>query len=406
MMAALQASHAPLREISFNYNFIGDEGARDIAKLMKDTPTLMTVDLVSNEVGDVGVRALLEAMAVHKSMATLGLEDNLITDGAAAAIGRAVATIAEKMALHTHGFGDADVNLILKNNNCGNEVAKAIAQNLRKIKRLSNLRMFSQFFVDLELNSVGEEGCFAMHQALAHSTLAYNVQNDAFMGKATGSSGGLLISLARCRVTPALKIELAVVRGCSYIKFSNEGKIEEMMSFFRQQRKHPGAIELLVQLISQVEQQPRVAPILPRVTAHPAAVTLRRIAGTRLHGAAGRRARAPPVLLHREPRCDARVDRVPHHLRPADAEEDCRSDGDAPDRLPSRPCDRRRPTNTALRHPSAREGALVQGELGRRAAGDRSASCRGGPWREDHLRRGHSVRRDGVCGARDLHGDD
>lgn len=112
--------------------------------------------------------------------------------------------------------------------------------------------MHSEFFVDLELNAVGEEGCFALHQALSYSTLAYHNQSGLARGRAAATTaGGLMFSLARCRVTPSLKLELAVVRDCTFIKFSNEGKTEEMMRFFRRQRKHAGALELLPQLLSQ-----------------------------------------------------------------------------------------------------------------------------------------------------------
>ena len=63
MMEALMKSHAPMKQINFRFNFIGDEGAIAISKLINEKPTFEYLDLQSNEVGDVGFRDLVKAMA-------------------------------------------------------------------------------------------------------------------------------------------------------------------------------------------------------------------------------------------------------------------------------------------------------------------------------------------------------
>lgn len=239
MMEALMSSHAPIESLVFQHNFIGDEGAKAIAELISKKPTFTLLDLESNEVGDLGFIELLKAMSKHAKMRSLYVEDNRVTDRSARAFAKAICEQVVKMS--SPSWKGSDVSISLKNNNCGDGLGKTLATALGKLKSFKKLQLRGELDLILEQNNIGDEGCFRLYDILSQSSAAYKDE----------SGKGLEINLANCSVSPALKIDLSVVRKQECIRFSTSGKTKEMLDFFSRQKKHVGVLELLPQLLSQ-----------------------------------------------------------------------------------------------------------------------------------------------------------
>lgn len=71
-------------------NSINDEGARELAKMLKVNRSLTKLDLFNNEIGDDGCAAIADALRRNTSLASLDLRWNVITERGANAIERAI----------------------------------------------------------------------------------------------------------------------------------------------------------------------------------------------------------------------------------------------------------------------------------------------------------------------------
>ena len=149
MCQALSETVAPMQELWVAFNFIGDEGAKAIAKMISAKPHFTTLDLQSNVVGDDGTKELAAVMARHEKFDTLYLEDNLVGDPGAKGLAKAIAKLTRKVE-----------TLVLTNNNIGDSGAKALAKAIE-----ANSKGWVDR-IDLTQNNVSDEGCLALLGAL------------------------------------------------------------------------------------------------------------------------------------------------------------------------------------------------------------------------------------------------
>jgi Ran GTPase-activating protein (RanGAP) involved in mRNA processing and transport len=77
------SSTSALERLNLAWNNIGDEGAAELAKVLKANAVLAEVDLTGNKIGSLGAARLAEALAENSSLLRLMLTTNLIdNDGA------------------------------------------------------------------------------------------------------------------------------------------------------------------------------------------------------------------------------------------------------------------------------------------------------------------------------------
>ncbi|KAK7200615.1 leucine-rich repeat protein [Novymonas esmeraldas] len=81
-----------LQELSLAFNLLGDEGGSVVAEMLRDHPSLTTLDLSDNRIGDVGAVAMAEAFILSSSsrVQSLNLAVNHIGDVGIAAIAEAL----------------------------------------------------------------------------------------------------------------------------------------------------------------------------------------------------------------------------------------------------------------------------------------------------------------------------
>jgi len=130
---------------------IGDAGARALAVALRDTTSLVKVDLSVNWtdwIGDTGAAYLADALRVNTSLKYLGLGQNHIGDAGATAL-------ADALRVNT-----TLTYLSLDNNRIGDAGATALASALHENKTLTSLNLF--------MNKIGDTGQTALAEAVKY----------------------------------------------------------------------------------------------------------------------------------------------------------------------------------------------------------------------------------------------
>ena len=124
----------------------GDARGRAIARVLRVSSSLTTLDLTRSSIGHEGAKALAAGVAASRSLAALYLSGNQIGDEGAKALAAAVAA-SRSLAI-----------LFLSNNEIGDEGAKPLAAGVAASSSLAEL--------GLSHNKIGDEGAKAIAEAL------------------------------------------------------------------------------------------------------------------------------------------------------------------------------------------------------------------------------------------------
>ena len=145
----LQQENSDDTTLSFYYVFIGDEGAKALAKALQTNTSLTRLNLNLNNISDEGAKALANALQTNTSLTTLDLRWNDIGAEGVTALANALKT------------NSSLTRLDLGNNRIGDEGATALANALQTNTSLTTL--------DLRWNDIGAESVTALANALQHN---------------------------------------------------------------------------------------------------------------------------------------------------------------------------------------------------------------------------------------------
>lgn len=137
-------------EVDLYGKHIENNGAMEIADVLKHSSHITTLKLRENNIGNAGVQALAEALTTNTALTTLDLEENNIDDGG-------VQTLAEALKNNP-----TLTTLNMRFNNIGDDGAQALAELLTISTALTTL--------DLEGNNIGDMGAQVLATALMTNT--------------------------------------------------------------------------------------------------------------------------------------------------------------------------------------------------------------------------------------------
>lgn len=84
---SLQESVSVIKDIDFSYNHLGNDSAKELAKLLAQCENLESLNLQGNDIESTGAQAISEALQENKCIQYLNLSFNRIkTDGAMAIV--------------------------------------------------------------------------------------------------------------------------------------------------------------------------------------------------------------------------------------------------------------------------------------------------------------------------------
>jgi len=132
------------------YNRISNDGTRALAEALIKNTTLATFSINNNNIGAKGTNAIAEALKINTALTTLYIYDNDIGDEGATALAEALIT------------NTTLTTLSINNNNIGAKGTNAIAEALKKNTALTILYMYG--------NNIGDTGATALAEALETNT--------------------------------------------------------------------------------------------------------------------------------------------------------------------------------------------------------------------------------------------
>ena len=161
------------RELNVSWSYIGDVGAKALARILCTNEILTTLNLQFNDIGPDGAKALAEALHSNTYLYELDISNNEIRNDGAKAIAAALTTNGSLKTLN------------LETNYIGPEGAAALAEALHTNKCLQELSLSSSY--------IGDEGAQALARALGTNESLTTLQ---LCGSAIGPVGAAALAEA------------------------------------------------------------------------------------------------------------------------------------------------------------------------------------------------------------------
>ena len=168
-LAKVLTSNNTLGELDLSCNAIGDEGAEALARALTSNTTLEMLDLSCNIIGDEGIEALARALNFNRTLMTLTLHGNEIGDKGAKAFATVLDSYASLVHQELHHEEESSPQicsgntklqeLILSGNKIGDVGAKSLAQSLCHNHSLKSLYLQGN-------EGIGREGVCNLIEAL------------------------------------------------------------------------------------------------------------------------------------------------------------------------------------------------------------------------------------------------
>uniref|UniRef100_A0A061R3F0 C-src tyrosine kinase n=2 Tax=Tetraselmis sp. GSL018 TaxID=582737 RepID=A0A061R3F0_9CHLO len=191
----LRCNEPTLTELSLDESGIGAEGAKELAKALRQSSKLKQLNLRKNAFGAEGAKALAEALKHNSVLTRLSLGDNGIGAEGAAAIAEALRHngALTVLSLQHNGIGAEGAEMMAKalrhngalkqihliKNGIGDEGASALAETLRHNSSITDL--------GLQWNRIGDKGAKVLAKALQHNRSL----KELYLGKNTVGEEGV-----------------------------------------------------------------------------------------------------------------------------------------------------------------------------------------------------------------------